>query len=77
MVSKEVLDVNWWRGVGSVGSDEMVERNKRRDTSGFTVGFVLKTYGFYVCYMNKSGYKLRTGFSKQRYLSPMSMEAYP
>ena len=47
MVFKEVLDVNWWRGVRSVGSDEMVEGNERRDTSGFTVGFVLKTYGFY------------------------------
>jgi hypothetical protein len=31
VVFKEVLDVNWWRGVRSVGSDEMVEGNERRD----------------------------------------------
>ena len=47
VVFKEVLDVNWWRGVGSVGSDEMVEGNERRDTSGFTVGYILKICGFY------------------------------
>lgn len=47
VIFKEVLDVNWWQGVRSVGSDAMVEGNERRDTSGFTVGFILKIYGFY------------------------------
>ena len=47
VVFKEVLNVNWWRGVRSVGSDEMVEGNERRDASGFTVGFILMIYGFY------------------------------
>jgi hypothetical protein len=31
VVFKEVLDINWWRGIGNVSSDEMVEGNERRD----------------------------------------------